>query len=1041
MMRVVGVLAVVAALLAGACGPGGRTDAADGWSCPAEWVFHALGGCGPAVLLCVPGGGAAPGACDGRDISVRRSVVLPDGATVTPFYFRPDGAPGGAWREPGEPGGPPAADWSPDAGPAARDDAWSPEAGISSCLPGWRRGADGTCDPMFETNCGSPAAALPGGGCTRTAMVDCPASEYADPGPAAVGATVVHVRAGADPVGADGSIARPLASIAAGIGAAGAGGWVLVAAGTYRESVAPAMDTHVIGVCAASVRIEPVTGAGLRVAGVRAELRGVSIAGGDNGVHADGAADVRVESVVVDGARGTSLLAAGAGTRLAGSDLVVRNGATNAAGNLGWGMAVLPGARVDVSRSVLVANRGVGVVVTGTTTSLALSTSVIRDTAAGNDVAGRGLVVQVGAVARVDGCVIDNNRDYGLAVTAAGSMCTATDVVVRATQARRDGTTGVGIVADNGSTLRAVRTLVDGNAAAGVVVRRGASVELQNSMVRDTRGQPDGGLGLGIDVNAAGRATVRATIVTNNRLFGVSSQGAGSEVTVDDSRVEHTAAGTSIVTSGLYALGGARLTASRTLVSENTEFGAFADGSGTSLVIREAWVRRTAPTIRTFSGVGIQVQGMAELTLASSVLDGNHAAGVAVTNATAQVSDVIVRNTNANGDGLFGFGLSVPQGGNVVAERVLFAGNTQAGIVVSGTGAAVVLRDALIRDTRARLDGRAGRGIDVSLVGRLEAERITVVDNLDVGVFGGGAGVTLSLRDTVVQGTRPPPGVGSGRGMSFRQGAQADLLRVLIRDNTDYGLVVDEASTRVTADDLSIASTRTFRDESGIGAYAANGARLELTRAWISNANESGVAAREQGTHVELRDVLITDVVPSGAGFGSGVLLAVGSAGTLDRVGVARVAAAGLAVVAQSDAAVNATRAASHADVHDLFVAGVRSSSLRLDTSQMPYRPAGATVSYGLHVGSGCRATVERAVLLDGGFGFFASGATFTLRHARIARQLDAEGAVSRSSMRDAVVLDDIDGQQNAAGVRYDAELPEGTALPPPTPVCGGDGC
>lgn len=39
------------------------------WPCPSGWVHERFGACGPAALLCVPDGGAAPGACARVDLT------------------------------------------------------------------------------------------------------------------------------------------------------------------------------------------------------------------------------------------------------------------------------------------------------------------------------------------------------------------------------------------------------------------------------------------------------------------------------------------------------------------------------------------------------------------------------------------------------------------------------------------------------------------------------------------------------------------------------------------------------------------------------------------------------------------------------------------------------------------------------------------------------------------------------------------------------------------------------------------------------------
>jgi hypothetical protein len=176
------------------------------WECPAGWVAAAVGGCGPAVIVCAPDGGAREHACDGLDLAIRPSLGDGDaGTTAGAFYLRADGAVGGPWPD----------ESSASAGPSTG--AWDPAVGIPRCPDGWRRPGDGptasACDPALRTDCPAGSEALPGGGCTATSERDCPSGAWPDVAAEAGTAPVAYVRAGADATGSDGSLAHPFATI------------------------------------------------------------------------------------------------------------------------------------------------------------------------------------------------------------------------------------------------------------------------------------------------------------------------------------------------------------------------------------------------------------------------------------------------------------------------------------------------------------------------------------------------------------------------------------------------------------------------------------------------------------------------------------------------------------------------------------------------------------------------------------------------------------------------------------------------------------
>ncbi len=314
-----------AVLLAACCGCSEVTPSAPssawnrGLRCPSEWVPAALGGCGPAVVLCAPDGGARAGACDGVDLTRSRPTADGDGGVT--FRRTADGEIAGAWRWPGEDGGPPLPSWRPDAGAGAPAATWQPDAGIPSCPAGWRHTDDGLCDPALGV-CPDGSESLPGGSCTATAEADCPATAFADPGAEAAGAEVAHVLASAPASCAPrGSRDCPWRTVTEALASGRA--WVLVGDGTYRENLTLTGDHHIVGRCAARVRFEggnAVPSVRVQGAGASLDLRGVTVGAGLIGVLVEGGAGLRASRLRVLGATRTGVRVDGT-SRFEGADV------------------------------------------------------------------------------------------------------------------------------------------------------------------------------------------------------------------------------------------------------------------------------------------------------------------------------------------------------------------------------------------------------------------------------------------------------------------------------------------------------------------------------------------------------------------------------------------------------------------------------------------------------------------------------------------------------------------------------------------------
>lgn len=310
--------------------------------------------------------------------------------------------------------------------------------------------------------------------------------------------------------------------------------------------------------------------------------RGISAeaCGANNGCDPAVPADLTVRRSVLEANHETGLLLAGSSGSV--DSTVVRGTLPDATSqNFGRGIAVQPScavgtcddtlrASIAISGSLLADNRESGISVTGS--DAVIEGSVVRGTLApplGNL---DGVGVSIQSCADAHGCDPDVRSNvtarglliedsHGVGVFVAGSDATIEAVVVRATQARPDGSRGYGLDAAAGCFLGGQ---CDGAPRANVVVRgslfdnnhthgigiSGSDGIVEGTVVRDTLPQPvDQNAGRGINVQlqcssgmcdggGAATITVRGSLVANSHEAGIVI--IGSQATLETTVVSTT---------------------------------------------------------------------------------------------------------------------------------------------------------------------------------------------------------------------------------------------------------------------------------------------------------------------------------------------------------------------------------------------------------------------------------------------------------------------------------------------------------------------
>lgn len=1004
------------------------------WPCPPTWVAGAQGGCGPAVLLCADGG-AAPGACDGVDLS--RAPPLPsDGGAVTGFSRLPDGGLGGGWPEPGDPEGPPAEDWSPTGVPG---DDWEPDAGVGACPDGWRRAADGTCDPALRDDCEAGSAPVPGGACTPTGASSCPAGDYADPGAEAVGATVVHVRAGADPGAADGSEARPFATLAAGLARAGDGGWVLVARGEYAETirVAAGASAHVLGACAARVTVRgsgpagtggvPTVAAG---ASARVDLRGVTVTGAGRGLQASGGASLRATGVAVDASTELAVDARGAGTAVTLTGCAVRDTRPGVESRIGRGVSAQDGATVLAVATAIDRSTQIGVVALDAGTRVTLRGCAVRDTRPVGGALGRGIVTQAGAAVEAEATVLAGNAEYG-AVALSGRL-TLRGSIVRGTRPNADGSGGVGVSASMDSSVTAEDLLVDGNAFAGVSADgAGASLTLTRGVVRGTTATA-GTYGVGLYAINGARIAAEGTRIAGNHTAGVTANDPETSVTLRGCVVRDTRPDAPNARGyGLAVQTGASVTAEATLLVGNTAAGVFVNGAGSRAELTGCIVRGTLPG-GAGQGPGLSATAGGRVRAEATALTGNVESGASADGAGSRIelTACVVRETAPNALGQRGRGLNAQNGGAASAADTLFDRNAEVGVAALGPGTRAELTACVVRGTRPRRDGVAGESLAASDGATLTASRVRVAYDAEAAVLAIGAAAELALTACALRHTGEPSGARGAVGLVAVDGASLRADRVTVDRAVGAGALTQGAGSRLTLTAAAVRGTRPL--DVGIlgrGVDASGGAALTARAVLVEGGAEFGVSVFGAGSAATLDDVIVARTAPNARGFGVGLACAGGVQVTGSRVAVVDAAGAGVT------AAPLAGQAAPRVDLDDLLVRGVRASTIQGRDGGPTTAPVGRRVAYGLHAGAGCTLAARRAIVDDADFGFYNAGGSLRVAVGAIVRQRVAAGAVDLATPDGATQLTDVGLRGNARdGQLRDGTLPAAGSLTPPAP-------
>jgi len=474
-------------------------------------------------------------------------------------------------------------------------------------------------------------------------------------------------------------------------------------------------------------------------------------------------------------------------------------------------LAKEPQSTVSISECIFAGNSYEGIILFGARATL--KRTVVHDTTYDAGVIAKAMG-SLKADLTLSDCLVQGNRRVGVHVEGSKGLLERT--VVKSTEAWTNKHYGVGLWAV-GAEVTVRECLVTNNRQSGIVLTA-AKATVERTVVKDTRCQlADSKAGYGIHaVDFSGTASelnVKGSLVSNNRDIGIAltgSTGIIERTVVRDTRSSALYGGQG---DGIQILRGSqgpsRLILKECLVANNRNAGVSVYGS--SAIIERTIVRETQSRDSDQKNVaGIEVRSWlkeaSDLALRDSVVSKNRGTGVQVCGSTAKLERSVVRDTLPSAlDGGRGHGVVARRLGDLSSKLTLedcaVANNRSVGVAVLSSTA--TLDRTVVRDTQARADdSKLGIGIQASLLpdgsgswtgapSNMSLRNSLVSSNCSTGVSV--ASSNVEIQRSIVRGTRvdlSTGGYGDGIQASPHDKKDGGTLKItdsLVEDNARSG--------------------------------------------------------------------------------------------------------------------------------------------------------------------------------------------------------------------------------------------------------------
>jgi hypothetical protein len=481
------------------------------------------------------------------------------------------------------------------------------------------------------------------------------------------------------------------------------------------------------------------------------------------GIQVDYAASLTLTGATLRNNHDVGIYAIDAGTSVSASRVLVEDTQPDASDqNFGWGIAVLSGASLTLTGATLRNNHQVGLCASDTGTTVSATGLLVEDTQpqASDQMRGRGMDVEAGASLILTRATLRNNHDIGLIASGSGSTVEASGLLVEDTQPQAsDQTGGRGIYAQDGASLTLTGATLRNNHDLGIFVADpDTTVEATGLLIEDTQPQAsDQTTGWGIAVQDGAALTVVGATLRNNHDVGLFADGSGSTIAATSLLIESTQPNASDQTLGwgIAVQNGAALTLTGATLRNNHDIGLFTGGAGATVEATGLLIEDTQPQASDqTTGWGIGVQEGAALTLKGATVRNNHELGlVAFSVGTVVTAEgLLVEGTQPQAsDQMRGIGIGVQDGAALELTGATLRNNHAVGLFASDAGTTVTATGLLVAATQPQAsDGRFGDGLLLTDGASLTGTDMTLWENARCGLQMAFDGVAVAVQGALI---------------------------------------------------------------------------------------------------------------------------------------------------------------------------------------------------------------------------------------------------------------------------------------------------